>query len=247
MSIALFEKCLSITGAFEGASFGGAVGNFDGAGISAFILQWNLGQRTLQPLIADMYSGNPKLFESIAKDKSSLIVKTMLSVERDDYQAFVDEVTTGKDYEPVQNSTKYFRGKTSIKMEWKKIFFNLGNAFKDRQVIAAQKYFDAAIESAKQFGLKTERSLAFMFDQCVQRGRASIADELKEYKNQELFADERDVLKFILRNDLPDFSERWRIDVESRRMTIINGNGIVHGKNYDLDKDFGLSDAVVLL
>lgn len=50
---ALLDICLKVTGSFEGGtpSYEAVVGNFDGAGISAGILQWNAGQGTLQKLI----------------------------------------------------------------------------------------------------------------------------------------------------------------------------------------------------
>lgn len=242
-----FKKCLAITGSFEGASYGGSIGNFDGAGISFGILQWNLGQGTLQPLLTEMYSTNPTLFDSLTKDKSAKIVSMSLAYDREDVQTFIDEITTGKEFIPPKPSKNYFNGRINILPEWKEIFSNIGNNFKEVQERAAEHYFDDAIKICKMFGLKTERSLAFAFDQSVQRGRGSISDEYQQYKNQtQEFIAERGILQFILINDLPDFSERWRDDVKDRRLCIINGTGIVHGKNYNLTEEFQLSDSIVL-
>lgn len=47
----IYDACLKVTGAFEGRGFGTVVGSFDGQGLSAGILQWNIGSGTLQNLI----------------------------------------------------------------------------------------------------------------------------------------------------------------------------------------------------
>ena len=36
---------------------------------------------------------------------------------------------------------------------------------------------------------------------------------------------------------------QWRNDVLVRRMAIVNGQGHVHGEDYDLARQFGLTDA----
>jgi peptidoglycan hydrolase-like protein with peptidoglycan-binding domain len=53
------QRCLALTGTFETSTaapecFCGLAGNFDGQGISFGVLQWNLGQGTLQPMLRDM-------------------------------------------------------------------------------------------------------------------------------------------------------------------------------------------------
>src|SRR5262245_9926790 len=53
------QRCLALTGAFETSSgfpecYCGLAGNFDKQGISFGVLQWNLGQGTLQPLLSEM-------------------------------------------------------------------------------------------------------------------------------------------------------------------------------------------------
>jgi hypothetical protein len=244
---ATFQKCLLITGAFEGARYGGSVGNFDGAGMSFGILQWNLAQGTLQPLFSEMYSSDPTRFDEIAKDKSGEIMTMALAYDRETIQNFVNKVTTGKEFIPSKPSKKFYSGKVNILPEWKEVFANLGNGFKNIQDDATEHYFNDALKICKLFNLKTERSIAFAFDQSVQRGRGSISDEYQQYKEQaKEFITEKGVLQFILDNDLPDFSERWRDDVRNRRATIINGTGTVHGTSYDLTKFYGLSDAIIL-
>lgn len=243
-----FQKSLLITGSFEGANYGGCNGNFDGAGLSFGILQWNLGQGTLQPLLADMYSSNPSRFDELAGDKSSKIVTMSLGAyEREIIQGFINEVTTGKEFIPSKPSNKYFKGKVEVLPEWKEVFSRIGNEFTAIQQKHAEHYFNDAIKVCKMFGLKTERAIAFAFDQCTQRGKGSVSDEYQQFKTEaKTFITEKGIMEFILKNDLPDFTERWRDDVQSRRECIINGTGIVHGSKYDLTKQFGLTDNVIL-
>lgn len=241
-----FEKCLSITGAFEGAHWGGSIGNFDGAGISAFILQWNLGQGTLQPLLMEMYHSDPSKFDEIAgKIQAQKLVDVCLTPDREDVQAFVTEVTTGVEYKPPSEAVKHFDGGKLIKPSWMVVFAGLGENFRDQQVASAQKYFDAALILCKHFDLHTERGLAFCFDYAVQRGAKSLDDEYLAKEKDESKYDaltEIERMNWILVNDLPDFSQRWRGDVQSRRLCIINGEGRVHSTYYDLETAFKLTD-----
>ena len=67
-------RCLALTGAFETAAgfpggFSHVAGNFDGQGISFGALQWNLGQGTLQPLLAQMEKAQPALFQQVLDDQ----------------------------------------------------------------------------------------------------------------------------------------------------------------------------------
>ncbi len=47
------QIALAITGDFEtiGDPFAGVTGDFDGMGISCGVLQWNIGQGSMQPLV----------------------------------------------------------------------------------------------------------------------------------------------------------------------------------------------------
>lgn len=244
-----FEKCLSITGSFEGASWGGVTGNFDGMGISAFILQWNLGQRTLQQLLSDMYTADATKFKTAAgEEQTTILVNMYVSGQRTKEQEFVNLVTTGKLHS--DSRPDHFNGGQLIKPEWRYTFQQVGLAFKEKQATAAKKYYDDAVEECLKFNLNTERSVAFMFDQCVQRGKASLKDEeaafLKIEKTPDYKEDDDWWLRFIMEHDAQDVSSVFRDDVRSRRLCILTGAGIVHETLYNLEKEFGLTDEKVL-
>src|SRR5438128_7569024 len=63
-------RCMALTGAFETNRpfpdcFAGLSGDFDGQGISFGVLQWNLGQGSLQPLLQKINTTHPDIVESI--------------------------------------------------------------------------------------------------------------------------------------------------------------------------------------
>jgi hypothetical protein len=87
------------------------------------------------------------------------------------------------------------------------------------------------------------KHLALAFDIAVQNGgiKNSAAKEIeRQIRGKKL----SDIEKMrIIAKEVADASNpRWRDDVLSRKMTIVNGGGTVHGKKYDLAKQYGLSD-----
>ncbi len=52
----LLDICLKVTGSFEGGTprYDAIAGDFDGAGLSCGLLQWNTGSGTLQKLVAEI-------------------------------------------------------------------------------------------------------------------------------------------------------------------------------------------------
>jgi hypothetical protein len=67
-------RCMALTGSFETDNsfpdcFAGLSGDFDGQGISFGVLQWNLGQGSLQPLLRKIINAEPEMVESIIRSK----------------------------------------------------------------------------------------------------------------------------------------------------------------------------------
>lgn len=246
----ILDVCLKITGAFEGAGYDHVAGNFDGAGISFGILQWNFYSKTLQPLLYSMYNSNYDLFDKICgRDKSFAIVQACIAGTHYEEQDFIGRITTGRMH--IAQTAAHFSGGVDVLPEWQVVFASLGNTFKDKELEAALPYYNDALDMCKEFGLKTLRSVTLMFDQAVQRGKTSLDDEAKKYlvmKTNPSYDDKTDKWwqKFIIDDDVADVSSQWRSDVLSRRMCIINGSGVVHKTFFNLDKDFGLSDVSII-
>jgi hypothetical protein len=74
-----------------------------------------------------------------------------------------------------------------------------------------------------------------MFDVCVQNGglRQTQIDLLEHLEGPEL-------LVAIAQSVANACDPKWRADVLSRKVTIATGHGVVHGRTYDLAKDYGL-------
>src|SRR2546422_6327207 len=84
----LAYRCLALTGSFETGTappdcFAGLSGDFDGQGLSFGVLQWNLGQGSLQPLLAEIDRTQPALTGRIF-DTHYAEFQAMLRLDRDD-------------------------------------------------------------------------------------------------------------------------------------------------------------------
>lgn len=81
-------KCLALTGSFETGKgipecFAGQSGDFDGQGISLGVLQWNLGQDSLQPLLKEMISKYPKAAKAVFQENYDVLVSALNSEKQE--------------------------------------------------------------------------------------------------------------------------------------------------------------------
>src|SRR5690606_29417319 len=81
-------RCLALTGSFESSTnppdcFSAITGDFDGQGISFGALQWNLGQGTLQPLLARMVERHPEICGEIFHDHLP-VLRAMANATREE-------------------------------------------------------------------------------------------------------------------------------------------------------------------
>lgn len=236
-------KCLTLTGSFETGKqfpecFSGISGDFDGQGLSLGVLQWNFGQNTLQPLLKEMIKKNPKivktLFNTISDKKYDDLVKALNS-DKEKLMEFARSI---------QHPVKHY-----IYKPWKKMFKLLGETteFRDLQVKYSKKQYRSALKLCSDYGLWSERGIALMFDIKVQNGsisRAVKGEILKAFDKlpKRLSKENLEVRKMrIIANKRAEASNpRWIEDVRSRKLCCANSKGIVHGVNYDLDKQFAI-------
>lgn len=232
----IFDLCVKITSGFEGTDYGTVTGNFDGQGISAGILQWNLGQGTLQ----------------------SYILNSVNLMMYDYFPARIDLLK----YITPQEAVRWAKDvvcDASGKMlpQWHKSF----NRFMlEPSVISAQKkaidlYFHQAKTICGKLGLSHEnrRGMAFSFDIAVQNWSLNIdvpepnitqaENILNQYApiNAELWLDqvmtkEKSLLVIAAHYRALKSKKEWRADVFTRKCTIAMGIGIVHKKKYYLEK-----------
>src|ERR1039458_3357356 len=81
------QRCLALTGAFETSTavpdcYCGLTGNSDSQGISFGVLQWTLGQGTLQPMLGEMLAAHAEVAANIFHDNLQALT-AMLASDRD--------------------------------------------------------------------------------------------------------------------------------------------------------------------
>lgn len=244
----IFERILELTGTFETSklppeSYGVTVGNFDGAGMSFGILQFNLLSGTLQPILREMIAKHPNL------------VKSCFGSLYPELQEMLDTRSTKAQIEWAKKRTINCR---PLRPEWRDAFRCLGitpECIELQRKIAREKYFSRAIALWEQYGLCTERGLALMFDIAVQNW--SIKPETKE----KIFSDFKKIipngnpinpcqieaakLKIIANRRAEASNPRWVENVRRRKLVIATGYGTANGVTIDLEKQFNLKLAKV--
>jgi hypothetical protein len=237
------ERCLALTGAFETSTpppdcFAGLSGDFDGMGISFGVMQWNIGSGSLQPLLLQFDAENRAIVDATFGTSAGAL-RTILAAPR---QQQLDWARS------IQNAEH------QIAEPWLGYFKTLG---RDPQFIRAQtNQAAAALNNARAlcttFAVTSERALALMFDIVTQNG--SISQEVRQQIQQDVAAlpgtlNEQDLevakLRIVANRRADAANPEWREDVRTRKLTIADGSGTVHGRVYDLMGQFGIGLAPI--
>ena len=236
----LAERCLALTGSFETSCgfpecFSGLAGNFDGEGISFGVLQWNLGQETLQPLLSEMLQAEPSTAAAIFQDHLSEL-EHMLQLPCDSQLKWALSI---------QNPNR-----AEIFEPWKGFFEALGRTapFQAIEMDHSERLFSRALDLSQEYDLTTERGVALLFDICVQNGGlgsetgARIREDYDSIAANQSPAEEQvarmqAIANRVAESSRPEFVE----DVRTRKLTIANGTGSVHNVFYDLAEQFSIA------
>jgi hypothetical protein len=237
----LNHRCLALTAVFETDSgvpecFSGLSGDFDGQGISFGVLQWNIGQGSLQPLLERMDQEHSDVFER-AFNQNTAVLRAVLESSHDEQMDWARSIQD--------------RLRHTVAEPWRGQLKTLGRSeeFQAIQVEAAEDHFKTARAWCEAFGVRSQRALALMFDIRTQNG--SIGNLVKA----QIFADfariptdrngqaEVDKLCIIANRRADASNPRWIEDVRRRKLTIAKGSGIVHGNPIDLEEQFGITMA----
>jgi hypothetical protein len=242
-TLPLIQRILNMTGYFENGvyipqSYSGISDNFDAQGISVGILQQNIGRGSLQPLLKKMDQEHPEVLKKVfGKDYESL--HQMLGESHESQMLWAKQIQKpGKD-----GVNPWSR--------WKKEFQALGRTseYQQIQIGAAQNVYSKALRLSKQFGLKSERGVAFMFDIVTQNGGIEkpglhigkdILKDIEALKKSGKDSEEARMI-IIAEHRADACNPRWRSDVLKRKTTIAKGHGVVHGERIDLDQQFGIT------
>jgi peptidoglycan hydrolase-like protein with peptidoglycan-binding domain len=231
----LAMRCLALTASFETGApppecFATGSGDFDGQGMSYGALQWNLGQGTLQALLQDLDRSSPGVLDDVFGDEAGAL-RTVLARPRAEQLAWV---------RAIQAPTR-----RRLDEPWQGYFRALGRRpeCQAAQVRAARAYHDAALELCRAFGLRSERAVALAFDICVQNG--SISKETAARIRADFRAapglDEAGRLEIVANRRADAARPQWREDVRRRKLAIARGSGTVHGRHYELARDYAIT------
>jgi hypothetical protein len=237
----LDHQCLALTGGFETNRpppdcFAGLSGDFDDQGISFGALQWNIGQGTLQPLLAKMNGNHPDLLGQVFGPNYSALV-AMLEESGDEQLVWARSIQ-----DPIRHN---------LFEPWQGQFKTLGRTpeFQDIETESAAGYFERAMALCNEFGVSSQRAAALMFDIEVQSGG------IKKWVKPQIVSDFEQLdqagtgdvplevarLRIIATRSAASANPKWVADVQNRKLTIANGEGKVHGSHYDLEAQYGIS------
>jgi Putative peptidoglycan binding domain/Glycosyl hydrolase family 46 len=227
----LFRRALELSAAFEGHSYGLAVGDFDGAWLTWGIIGFTMKFGKVQEIILKCNQNHPELI----REALGVNAEQLIAVMRDTSSA-----------QKAWGDSVSINGRLAA--PWRQQFQVLGDFDEVRQIqrqLAHDEYFLPCLDTARTFRLKTELGIALCFDIHVQNG--SINSTAKSLMHDELVktpSPDEPRLRKIIANAVADAANAvFREDVRSRKMALATGHGLVHGTAFDLD-DWGLGEFV---
>jgi len=239
LSEPLEYRCLALTGSFETGTappdcFAGVVGDFDGQGLSFGVLQWNLGQGTLQPLLLEIDRSQPALTGRIF-DARYPEFQAMLGADREDQLLWARSIQDHQSFRLAE--------------PWGGMFKTLGRTseFQAIEMKYAQQLYQDATTLCRAYGVRSERAIALMFDIKVQNGSINAVVQAQIQRDfagldAALQGDDVEVarLQIIANRRAEAANAQFVEDVRQRKLTIANGTGAVHGRQYDLAAQYGI-------
>ena len=121
------------------------------------------------------------------------------------------------------------------------------NEFQTIQTAHAGKIFDKAAGMCSDYGLLSERAVALMFDIVTQGGsipsivRTQIMADFAQLPKTDPPSNEVAKMCIVADRRAAASNPKYVDDVRTRKLTIANGVGKVHGIFYDLGDVFGLT------
>lgn len=208
--------------AFEGTSYSTIKGNVDKMGLTMGYLQWNFGQRTLQPLLIEFLVKHMRKAREIMKNDADELMDALKS---DNALEFACEKMNNSDNKIVEPWLTYLKNVCNTR------------EFQYIQDIYTNRYFARAALMCDKYDLHTERAFCLFFDIALQDVRVKKNIEFSNLSYMDKLG------KIIDYYDEPYKSSSFgkKSDFRLRKECILNGYGIVNGRNMTLN--IGDSDA----
>lgn len=114
---------------------------------------------------------------------------------------------------------------------------------------AAAGIFQAAMDLCTEYNVSSQRAAALMFDIRVQNGgikswvKSQIDSDFKPLDSNGMSDADREEakLRIIATRVAASANPRWVADVQNRKLTIANGEGVIHGCQYNLEDQYGIT------
>jgi hypothetical protein len=139
-------------------------------------------------------------------------------------------------------SNVYQAGGTKFKTDWKNSFLSLAVTvpYRSLQIQAAMSMFTKAVGYFDSLQFTELRSLLMMYDIVVQNGglTSTHLSQFRSYVAANPKATETAKLTKLVEIRVVSVLDKYKNDVRSRKMTIVNGSGTVHGAKRDLQKEY---------
>ena len=234
----LAYRCLAFTGSIETGApppecFAGLTGDFDGQGISFGAIQFALAAGSLGELLRELDKRAPTLFGEVF-NQNAAVLRTVLASSNEEQLAWARSI---------QHAVNH-----GLDEPWQGMFKALGRRqeCQDLQVEFAGHRFDQAVALCQEYGLWSERAVALMFDIKVQNGsissvvKAQVQQDFAGIGSRDRTTLEIERMRAVARRRAAACNSRWVGEVLTRKMTIADGEGVIHGRNYHLDGDYGI-------
>jgi peptidoglycan hydrolase-like protein with peptidoglycan-binding domain len=231
----LFDRCLQLTAAFEGTGFEQAVGNFDGAYLTWGIVGYTL-KHDLPGFLDKVERAYPGTLARAFGSKEGEL-RRILAAPEPEKQQWANAISEG--------ASRY-----GLRSDWKEAFAKLGSfpEVQDLQIAdVKERNWAICLRDARRWQAADALDIALFFDTAVQNGgagRDSIAGPLDVLASSDPEARGVGRRRRWAEIIAAGSSAAARPDVLSRRSTIANGYGTVHGDTYLLS-DWGLEPSPV--
>lgn len=232
------DRCLALTGAIETGTappdcFAAVTGDLDGQGISFGAIQLTLGSGSLGEFLRALDAGEPTCVDDVFHENAGVLRAVLRA-------PIADQLSWARSIQhPAQRL---------LDEPWNGMFRALGRRPECRalQVAFADRRFQTAQALCREYSLWSERGVALMFDIMVQNGsigplvQAQIQRDYEGMNGLDRDALEVARMRSIARRRAAVCKREWASDVLSRKLTIVEGTGRIHGRSYDLAEDYGI-------
>lgn len=234
----LLQRCLELTATIETGykaprCYTCVAGNFDRQGISYGALQWNLGQRSLQPLFHTYETRHPNGLDEVFDDYAP-VLREVLQKPLEEQLAWAVSIQTAK-YRVMEPWVGFFEA------------LGMRKEFQDIQIEFAAARYKKALGYCRTYQVNSERAVAMMFDIVTQNGSIgkTTREQIFQHFAETAFSEDPSVkevqqLEIIARLRAQASAKRWQSDVLSRKLTIARGEGVIHGEYFDLETIYGI-------